>query len=305
MISKHYKVYKNFGKCLEISNGTIKAMVTVDVGPRIIYYGYKGFNLLFEDIDRTMQKGGEYFDKNFKEGEKWFLYGGHRLWRATEDLDSYVPDNYPVKVEKFDNGAVFIQKVQQMTGLQLEMRVEMSEDGKLTVKQKFTNTTSDEKHIGAWGVTAMRAGGVEIIPLNDADTGLLPNQNFVYWPYSDRHDKRISMTDKYAVIKHSKKNAQPFKISLYNHFGWAGYYVGKFLYVKRFEVKDGNYTDFQSNYETWMNNYYLETEAMGPMVTIAEGETTELVEYFEVYKDVALKKFTDDEILAVERIING
>lgn len=69
MITKRYKLYKNFGKCMEISNGTVKALVTVDIGPRVIYYGVKGMNFMHEDIDRLTNKGGEFFDKNFKEGE--------------------------------------------------------------------------------------------------------------------------------------------------------------------------------------------------------------------------------------------
>ena len=65
---------------MEISNGTVKALVTVDIGPRVIYYGVKGMNIMHEDVDRLTNKGGEFFDKNFKEGEKWYLYGGHRIW---------------------------------------------------------------------------------------------------------------------------------------------------------------------------------------------------------------------------------
>ena len=48
MIAKRYKLYKNFGKCMEISNGTVKALVTVDIGPRVIYYGVKGMNIMHE-----------------------------------------------------------------------------------------------------------------------------------------------------------------------------------------------------------------------------------------------------------------
>ena len=61
MITKRYKLYKNFGKCMEISNGTVKALVTVDIGPRVIYYGVKGMNIMHEDIDRLTNKGGDFF----------------------------------------------------------------------------------------------------------------------------------------------------------------------------------------------------------------------------------------------------
>ena len=91
MITKRYKLYKNFGKCMEISNGTVKALVTVDIGPRVIYYGVKGMNIMHEHVDRLTNKGGEFFDKNFKESEKWY-----------QALEAYVntqPKNAPETVQ--------------------------------------------------------------------------------------------------------------------------------------------------------------------------------------------------------------
>ena len=47
--------YKNYGKCLSISNGLIEMLITVDVGPRIIRCSHMGKeNLMFEDIGRTL-----------------------------------------------------------------------------------------------------------------------------------------------------------------------------------------------------------------------------------------------------------
>ena len=34
--------YKDYGKCVEITNGVISALVTVEIGPRIISFGYSG-----------------------------------------------------------------------------------------------------------------------------------------------------------------------------------------------------------------------------------------------------------------------
>lgn len=298
MITKRYKVFKNFGKCLELSNGEIKALITVDVGPRIIYYGYKSYNVLFEDTERLMQKGGDFFDTNFKADEKWYLYGGHRLWRAKEDLGSYVPDNYPVKVEKTENGAVFTPRLQEYTKLQLTLEVEMSEDGKLKITESFKNTADIPQTLAPWGITAMRAGGTEIIPLNQTDTGFLPNQNIVFWPYSDVKDKRFALSNQYVVLRHKKNINSAFKVGLYNCCGWAGYSVGKYLYIRKFEVIDGNLPDFHCNYETYTNEYYLETEVISELVTLNKDESVSMVEYFEVYKDVKFKSFNDEDINA-------
>ena len=56
MVSYKEISYKNYGKCLEISNGAIDLLVTLDVGPRIIRFGFCGEkNMLFEDIDREQR----------------------------------------------------------------------------------------------------------------------------------------------------------------------------------------------------------------------------------------------------------
>lgn len=34
--------FENYGNCLSVSNGMIEAVVTIDVGPRIIYFGFIG-----------------------------------------------------------------------------------------------------------------------------------------------------------------------------------------------------------------------------------------------------------------------
>lgn len=296
MISKRYKIYKNYGKCLEISNGDIRALVTVDLGPRIIFYGYKGNNVMREDLDREVNKGGAFFDENFKRGEKWFLYGGHRIWKAEEDLFSYVPDNYPIKVERIENGAVFTPPLQKLTGLQQEMRVIMDEDGCLTVSESLCNTTDKPVRLAVWGLSVLRRGGVEIIPLNTEDTGLLPQQNMVFWPYNDKKDKRLFVGDAYVVLKQKKQIKRALKLGLYNHAGWAAYHFGKFLFVKKFNNKSGVFPDYQCNFETYTNDKILEMEVLSPFYDLQPGETASQDEIFELYRDVEFNGYSDEEI---------
>ena len=88
--------YQNFGKVVKFERNGIILRITLDIGPRIIYYGTEDQNFFKEDVDRNGSMNGEYFDKNFKSGESWYLYGGHRVWKSPEDLETYTPDNYPV-----------------------------------------------------------------------------------------------------------------------------------------------------------------------------------------------------------------
>ena len=87
-------------------------LVTVDVGPRVIFYGYDGGeNIFYEDEQDLINKGGEYFDDNLPNKGIWHIYGGHRLWKCPEYLDTYYPDNAPVKVVEEKDGICFISGV--------------------------------------------------------------------------------------------------------------------------------------------------------------------------------------------------
>ena len=110
MVSYQEISYKNYGKCLEISNGAIDLLVTLDVGPRIIRFGFCGKeNMLFEDIDREQNYNKEDMRAIYGQDKTWYLYGGHRLWISPEYADTYYPDNTPIAYEKIKNGAVFVR----------------------------------------------------------------------------------------------------------------------------------------------------------------------------------------------------
>ena len=89
--------YQNFGRCMLLDNGVIRLMATLDVGPRIIYFGTRGNrNILFEDVRR------DFCELNKGYGT-WYAYGGHRLWTAPEVMpETYFPDNSRVTCDYTD-----------------------------------------------------------------------------------------------------------------------------------------------------------------------------------------------------------
>jgi hypothetical protein len=55
-------------------------MVTIDVGPRIIFLGKDlKNNILFEDVRRNFQMKSPAFKKIFGKNALWDAYGGHRI----------------------------------------------------------------------------------------------------------------------------------------------------------------------------------------------------------------------------------
>ena len=77
--------------CYRIANGTVEAIVSTDIGPRILRYAFvRGENLLAELPHLTISTSlGD-----------WKPWGGHRLWVAPEHMpESYAPDNVPIRFE--------------------------------------------------------------------------------------------------------------------------------------------------------------------------------------------------------------
>ena len=147
--TKLFSEYKNYGKCLEISNGKIFLMVTVDVGPRIIKCGFiNGVNILYNDYKREVLNKGEAYDKYYYKGAYWAIYGGHRLWASPEsEPETYYPDNNPVEYEILENGAIFTQEPQTQNGVQFKIKVTMDDDNNINVEHFITNISNESKKV--------------------------------------------------------------------------------------------------------------------------------------------------------------
>src|ERR1700704_1607612 len=80
--------YQGWLNCYRVSNGEIELIVTGDVGPRVIRFGFVGGQNLFKEFADQLGRSGE---------EKFQLRGGDRVWKAPEDpVATWAPDNVPV-----------------------------------------------------------------------------------------------------------------------------------------------------------------------------------------------------------------
>src|SRR5437868_12606765 len=83
--------YRSWPNCYRITNGEVELIVTTDVGPRVMRYGFVGGQNLFKEFEDQMGKSGE---------SSWQARGGHRLWIAPEDpVLSYALDNSSIRAE--------------------------------------------------------------------------------------------------------------------------------------------------------------------------------------------------------------
>lgn len=272
--------YGGWSNCVRIANGTVDLVITADVGPRIIRYGFTGQNNELCEIRSTMGMIGS---------DEWRIYGGHRLWHSPESRHrTYEPDNQPVKWEGIENGVRTMQRVEQRTGIRKEMDISLpGTSGGVRIIHRLHNDGAWPIELSVWSITAMAPGGKEVIPQNRSETGLLPNRTFSLWPYTRMDDPRIYWGNKYIILGQDSSLKHPFKIGISNEGGWAGYFNNNHLFVKKYEHAAGErYPDFGSSYETYTNDLMLEMESLSPLLSLKPGAYAEHTEEWDLFDNI-------------------
>lgn len=275
--------YKGWQHNLKLSNGYVELVITLDVGPRIMRYGFIGGANVFMEFAEQLGKSGE---------QTWQMRGGHRLWHAPEDLQrTYDLDNAPVEWQQRKDGAIrLIQQVEPLTGIQKELDITLDAAGTgVKVIHRLRNTNLWDVELSPWGLLVMAPGGAAIIPLppkTPHPLGLAPNQQMIVWPFTDLSDKRWTWGARYIVLKHDQKKG-PTKLGLAHKLGWVAYLNRGVLFVKGLPYKEGQrYPDNGCNFETFTNQDFLEVESLGPLTRIAPGKSVEHTERWWLLKDV-------------------
>src|SRR5216683_5030852 len=68
--------YQGWRNCYRVSNSEVELIVTSDVGPRVIRFGFVGGQNVFKEFPDQLGGNRE---------EKFQLRGGDRVWKAPED----------------------------------------------------------------------------------------------------------------------------------------------------------------------------------------------------------------------------
>lgn len=285
--------YRGWKNCYRISNGEVEVIVTGDVGPRIIRFGFVGGQNVFKEYTEQLGKSGE---------EKFQLRGGDRVWKAPEDaVATWAPDNVPVEIIETATGLVARAPVEPLTMLQKEIEVRMAPVGsEVTVIHRITNHALFPLEFSPWVLTMMAPGGTAITgfpPRGKHPINLEATNPLVMWAYTNLADPRFTFTKKYLLLRQDANNSEAQKIGMFNPDTWAAYLLHGEAFIKRAKPDPTRtYPDFGCSFETFTNNEFLELETLGPMTKVVPGQTVEQVEYWSLHKDIKLPSITDEEI---------
>jgi hypothetical protein len=296
--------YKHFGHCLQIDNGLIDIVATLDIGPRIIRFGpLNQKNVFCDDTSMKIDRGNE----------EWRLYGGHRLWHSPEAFPrTYDPDNYPVKWEKMSSGIRVKRPLESWVQIEKEMIITLAQDTKkVTVEHILINRNAWPVELAAWGISVMAAGGKEVIPMPQHQThfseGNMGSRIITLWSYTKMNDPRVYWGDKYITLQQDPQIDSTIKFGLSNEDGWAAYFNDGNVFIKRYNhIPGAKYPDHGVSLETFAIDFMLEIESLSPLVMLQPDDVVHHVEEWELIENVVTPANDEDELDDVaQRIIIG
>ena len=274
--------YSGWRNNLRLSNREVELIVTTDVGPRIIRFGFIGKRNVFGEIPE--QTGGT--------GEKeWMIRGGHRLWIAPEEKPkTYELDNTAVSCEEIPGGIRTTQEPGALTHVEKTMEIRLAADANdVALTHVLTNCGKAPITLAPWALTVMALRGTAIIPMPKfiAHTDRLThNQEWSLWGYTDLSDPRWTLGSGYIMFRQDPTRG-PNKLGIAHKEGWVAYLLDEFAFVKRYvHIERAQYPDGGVSFETFSNEEILELESLGPLTTLKHGESVRHEERWSLHRNI-------------------
>lgn len=285
--------WNGWPNCYRILNGEAELIVTSDIGPRIMFYGFRGGQNFFWVQKQTAGKSGE---------PAWVPRGGHRIWVGPEDIRyTYPPDNGPVEVEVRGPVLVATQPVEKETRIQKQIEVRLAASGSaVTVIHRLFNRGLMGLEFAPWALSMMAPGGHGVSgfpPRGTHPEVLSPTNPLVMWAFTDLSDPRWTWLRKYFVLRQDPTNPVPMKIGHFNAKTFGAYLLHGEMFLKRYDADPSRaYPDFGCSYETFTNADFLEIETLGALTKVPPGGFVEHVEHWSLHKNARPAAWTDAEL---------
>jgi hypothetical protein len=261
---------------IPLENEKLRLEIARSIGPRILGLSFEGSsNLLAELPDHTALR---------PDGKTYHFYGGHRIWISPEDaVLSYDLEDSPVEILPVELGVKIKKQADTDSGIEKSIQVVLPDrSAKVVITHELKNCNSVSIKCAPWAITQLRPGGVAVLPMNDIDTGLLPNQNLVLWPYTDLANRNVRLGRRFLLLNAFMES--PFKVGFANSKTWLAYWLEGILFVKSASYEpQAVYPDFGCSSECYCNDRFIELETLGPIQEIQPGDSIQHVETWQLF----------------------
>jgi len=261
---------------IQIDHGEARMVIISEFGPRIAFFGLKeSRNLLFWDEENRGRKD-------------WLIRGGHRVWNMTKDADetemTYAPDNDPCTVEMESNSVTVWGKLNENSMSRRGLHIGEGENGAFIVTSQVENAGDMLLSCGVWGLTCTlpEEGTRFEFPLGDGsgwDT--FKSIQFRRWGPCDGEfgDTQFKAGAETFTVKPAGRQAKQMfhipkaeGIMLNPKTGVS--FKKEIEYDPHGHYPDGcNFAMYIGN-----DNWMVEFETMGPLVTLKPGMVQKLRE---------------------------
>jgi hypothetical protein len=283
--------YSNWKNCLHIANGEIELIATLDVGPRIIRFGYIGGKNEFAEYPEQAEYAGYH---------AYHSYGGHRLWAAPEIKGwSNHPDNNPVDWKEENDEIILTAPTEQGTKLQKQLRIHLdAQRNHVRMIHTITNRSTNNLTLAPWAISVMASGGRLIVPqepfVSHAER-VLPVRPIVLWGYTEMKDPRWTWGNRFIQLRQDAHAKSVQKFGALTSEGWATYINDHCVFLKRFPFDPkASYPDFGCNAEFFTNQRMLEVESLGPLATLEPEKSTTHQEDWFLFRDIQIGQTEED-----------
>lgn len=293
--------YGGWERCARFEVGKLELLVTMDIGPRVIWFGVQGGPNELKEYPDQMGKTG---------GTQYHSYGGHRVWIGPEDsVRTMQPDNDPVEHVTGGEWEAFRSKPDQFR-MQKELAVAVDpKKGAVRLRHRIYNRGAYDVMLTPWTITVMEEGGECLFPhapFGAQPTHLLPVRPLVLWAYTRLDDPRYTLGPGLVRLRQDKSGGAQ-KVGMPVEQGYAAYANHGNLFLKRFAHDEtATYPDFGCNFETFTRENMLEIESLGPLQTVTAGGYAEHYETWYLIENVDAPADTAEaarwlEVLAKDR----
>jgi hypothetical protein len=284
--------YQGWTHCIAVAHDGIELVVTTDVGPRVISLAAAGGRNIFKEFPNELGRTS---------GDEFLLFGGHRLWHAPEAYPrSYSPDFDPVEFRIVGDVLHLQQAVEPATGIAKSIELQPMPGGFFRLRHRLANHNLWPVQLSPWCLTMLASGARAFVPQEEFRPHpqcLDPARTLTLWHYSRMNDPRVRWGQQFIQLTEDSRVDQKMKFGVRNSRGWAGCWIDGILFIKTFSYRaDAIYPDLGSNCELFTMPGFLELESLGPITSLAPGESLIHDEIWHLWRVPELP--SDDEDLA-------
>ena len=251
--------YAGWPECVRITNSVFDAVVTTDVGPRIVRYGETGGpDLMYTD---------GFSCGSVAETKTWRAYGGHSFDVSVNGEPFYPPENTRVAYELTEDSIVFAPVRQG--SLQKEISVRMCRRGGLEIIQKVTWLGDTPARVRTRGCTRLQPDGTAVLPLR-ADAPLCGGERVP--------EMRGGHT--VTLIRRREESRNRFSALTAPEEVWCGYFIRGSLLIMTAPPAADTRVGWRSEPS------FAEMSLLSPEKVLSRGESLEQTEVWNIFTEL-------------------